>query len=165
MAAAPIENSRERRIIWFDGEMTGLEVETQRLVEVACFVDSYGSVVIGQPEGGAQGDEQLVQKDVQEERPHRAHPEERVHGEEQVEEELLAFLQKHTDKFTCPLAGNSGQHRPPIAAEHALVHEGDQLLPRLQVDLVEPKGALQLLHHRKIHGVPVGQLKTFSLFQ
>ncbi|KAI6172583.1 Exonuclease domain-containing protein [Aphelenchoides besseyi] len=114
MTTPALENTRHRRIIWVDGEMTGLEVEKQRLCEIACVITeadltevaAYGSVVIGQSEEVIKGMSNWCKKTFKKNGLTQKIRESKV-TEEQVEKELLAFLQKHTDKFTCPLAGNS----------------------------------------------------------
>ncbi|KAI6183477.1 Oligoribonuclease family protein [Aphelenchoides bicaudatus] len=111
----PIVNTKETRMIWFDGEFTGLEVETQRIAEVAAIVTeadltevaTYGPVVINQSQDILENVMSKWCKRTFKKNGLLEKIKESKITEEQVETELLEFLKEHTPHFTCPLAGNS----------------------------------------------------------
>lgn len=102
------------RLIWIDCEMTGLDVSRHTLVEIACIVTD------GDLETVAEGPDLVI-----------SHPPnvlermspwckstftkngllEKIQSSnismESAESQVLSFLEKHTNKGECPLAGNS----------------------------------------------------------
>jgi len=111
---SPTKSAAESRIIWFDGEMTGLEVADKRLVEVACIITeadltevaSYGPVIIGQPADVLDNMNNWCKKTFKKNGLLEKIKASQI-TEKQVESELLEFLQEHTPHFKCPLGGNS----------------------------------------------------------
>jgi oligoribonuclease len=102
------------RLVWMDLEMTGLDPEKERIIEVAVLVTNGQleivaegpSLVIHQP------DELLGAMDDWNRQHHGSSGlVERVRGsevtEEQAEEQVLAFLRANCQERTTPLCGNS----------------------------------------------------------
>lgn len=107
-------NSYNERIIWVDLEMTGLDLEKDRIIEMACIVTDKNlniiakgpNLIINQPDSlldsmndwckkhhGQSGLTDAVKKsDI---------------TQLEAEKMMLAFVEQHTLKSTCPLAGNS----------------------------------------------------------
>jgi len=112
--AASDVSSRQRRIVWMDMEMTGLEVENHKILEVACLITDENlkilsdefRMVLHQPEEELKKMDDWCQK---------THSEsgliEKVRAskvnEKKVDEELLFFMMKYIPKGKCPMAGNS----------------------------------------------------------
>ncbi|CAI9717080.1 mitochondrial [Octopus vulgaris] len=113
MTTSMLDVAKER-IVWVDLEMTGLDIETDKIIEIACVItDSQLNIiaeippfVIHQPDNVLDGMNEWCQ----------VH-----HGKsglteavrksnttlQSAEEKLLAFLTQHVPKQKCPLAGNS----------------------------------------------------------
>ena len=107
-------NARDDHLVWLDLEMTGLNPDSDRIIELACLVtDSNLNViaegpepVVFQPESVLQGmddwntrhhnDSGLIEKV-------RSSNE----SESTVETQVLDFLKQHTEKRQAPLCGNS----------------------------------------------------------
>ncbi|KAG5307922.1 ORN oligoribonuclease, partial [Acromyrmex insinuator] len=108
------EIKNEKHIVWLDMEMTGLEVETCHILEVACFItdeqlelaSDYLNIVVHQPDKVLENmsdwckvqhkksgliDECRLSKTTLEE----------------AQQRTLNFLENHVPKGACPLAGNS----------------------------------------------------------
>lgn len=107
----PIGN---RHIVWMDLEMTGLDPERERILEVAVLVtDSNLDVVAEGPSFAIHQDEGvLAAMDAwNQEHHHASGLVERVRAsridERAAEELLLDFLRQHCEERTAPLAGNS----------------------------------------------------------
>ena len=101
-------------IVWMDMEMSGLEPETERILEVAVLVtDGELSVVAEGPNLVLhQPDEVLEAMDEWNTTHHgqsglTQRVRESTIDEAQASEALLAFLEEHTKKKKAPLAGNS----------------------------------------------------------
>ena len=120
--AAPTEPTlakNDQNLIWLDCEMTGLDPEVDRLIEIAVVVT--GPDLSPRIEGPVfaihQSDEQLDRMDAWNKGTHgRSGLIDRVKAstvsEAQAEEELLAFLAKYLPKATSPMCGNTiGQDR------------------------------------------------------
>lgn len=108
------KNDPSSRLVWVDLEMTGLDIDKDHIIEMACIVtDSSMNVIaegpnliIHQPEEvlsgmgdwckehhGASGLTDAVRKSTVELK--------------EAEEQMLAFIKEHTPVKECPLAGNS----------------------------------------------------------
>ncbi|KAI1716083.1 exonuclease domain-containing protein [Ditylenchus destructor] len=106
--------SSDERIVWVDCEMTGLEVDRNRLVEIACIVTEanleivaeIGPICIKQP------------KEVMDDMSDWCKSTFKKNGlidriekdgipEHDAEAQVLAFLKEHVKWNKCPLAGNS----------------------------------------------------------
>ena len=108
------ENGRPARLAWIDMEMTGLEPERERIIEVAAIVTDGNLEIIA--EGPSivvhQSNELLDAMDDWNKEHHGASGLiERVKAstitEETAEASVLEFLAEHCDVRTAPLAGNS----------------------------------------------------------
>ncbi|XP_014789568.1 oligoribonuclease, mitochondrial isoform X3 [Octopus bimaculoides] len=87
MASSMLDVVNER-IVWVDLEMTGLDIETDKIIEIACVItDSQLNIIA---ESGLTEAVRKSNTTVQ-----------------SAEEKLLAFLTQHVPKKKCPLAGNS----------------------------------------------------------
>ncbi|MEZ4254112.1 MAG: oligoribonuclease [Polyangiales bacterium] len=108
---------RDGLMVWMDLEMTGLDPDKERIIEIAALItdgnleviEEGPSLVIHQP------DALLDQMDEWNTEHHgRSGLTARVRtstvSEEQAESEMLAFIQKHCEERTAPLAGNSIHH-------------------------------------------------------
>lgn len=101
-------------IVWIDMEMTGLNVEKDRIIEIACLITDHQlntiaegpNVVIHQP------DTLLLSMDDWCTKTHTATGlfkacQESTVSEAQAEEQVLTFIQQYTKKSESPLAGNT----------------------------------------------------------
>ncbi|XP_014827121.1 PREDICTED: oligoribonuclease, mitochondrial [Poecilia mexicana] len=107
-------SSMSQRMVWVDLEMTGLDVEKDQIIEMACIITDSDlniiaegpSMIINQPDElldgmsdwckehhGKSGLTQAVQNSKM--------------TLEQAEYEFLSFVRQHTPPGQCPLAGNS----------------------------------------------------------
>jgi len=102
------------RMIWIDLEMTGLDVERERIIEAAVLVtDAELEIVAEGPSLVIHQSDELI--DAMDEWNTRHHGEsgltKRVRAstvtEAEAEAELLAFVSAHTEAGKSPLAGNS----------------------------------------------------------
>lgn len=112
-------SNRESNLIWIDLEMTGLEPETDRIIEIATVVtDSQLNVLAQGPVIAVhQSDESLNAMDDWNTRTHgQSGLIDRVKGSEiseaQAEQRTIEFLEKWVDKGASPMSGNTiGQDR------------------------------------------------------
>ena len=112
-AATPLASS-DQNLIWIDLEMTGLYPDTDRLIEVAVVVTD---AQLGQRTPGPvfavhQSDATLDAMDTWNQGTHgRSGLTERVRAstfdEAQVEDQVIAFLQRFVPKNASPMCGNS----------------------------------------------------------
>lgn len=108
-----------KHLIWLDMEMTGLEPDTDRIIEIAMVVtDSQLNVVAESPVLVVhQSDETLAGMDEWNTNTHgktglTARVKASTLSEAEAEQQLLAFLQEHIAKGVSPMCGNSiGQDR------------------------------------------------------
>ena len=117
-AAASLSRS-DQNLIWLDCEMTGLDPEVDRIIEIAVVVT--GPDLVPRIEGPVfaihQSDEQLDRMDAWNKGTHgRSGLIDRVKAstvtEAQAEESLLAFLARYLPKNGSPMCGNTiGQDR------------------------------------------------------
>ncbi|MFC0170532.1 oligoribonuclease [Pseudoduganella danionis] len=116
-AAKPVQN--EFNLVWVDMEMTGLEPDTDRIIEVAVVVtDMHLNVLAEGPVFAIhQSDETLDKMDAWNKGTHgRSGLIDRVKAstvsEAQAEEELIAFMKQWVPKGKAPMCGNTiGQDR------------------------------------------------------
>ncbi|GAB0093971.1 oligoribonuclease [Sergentomyia squamirostris] len=101
-------------LIWLDMEMTGLDVKKDRIMEIACVItDKDLNIIATAPEYIIHQPEELL-RDMNEWCV-KTHGESGLteacrtseFSENQVEEEIVKFLEKHVKPRECPLAGNS----------------------------------------------------------
>ncbi|XP_059160069.1 probable oligoribonuclease isoform X2 [Physella acuta] len=109
-----IKTKPSSRLVWIDLEMTGLDVDKERIIEIACVVTEEDLTVVDKcPSIIIHQDDELLNQMSDWCVEH--------HGEsgltnavkqskittEEAEQMVLEFLLKHTTPGTCPLAGNS----------------------------------------------------------
>jgi len=106
-------------LVWLDMEMTGLDPERERIIELAMIVTDSNLVIIAESPAWVvhQSDAQLDAMDEWNKKTHgRSGLIEKVrtstHGEAAVETAALAFMQDHVPQGASPMCGNSiGQDR------------------------------------------------------
>jgi oligoribonuclease len=110
----PLLKKSDQNLVWLDCEMTGLNPETDRLIEIAVIVT--GPDLEPRIEGPVlvihQSDEQLDKMDAWNKGTHgRSGLIDKVKAssvtEAQAEQEILAFLAKYVPKNGTPMCGNS----------------------------------------------------------
>ncbi len=101
-------------LIWLDLEMTGLEVESERIIEIATIVtDPYLNIIAEGPVFAIhQSDELLDNMDSWNTRQHNqsglvARVKASTITEKQAEEKTISFLKQYVAKGESPLCGNS----------------------------------------------------------
>ncbi|AMO24346.1 oligoribonuclease [Ramlibacter solisilvae] len=119
LPAAPTLDKSDQNLIWIDCEMTGLDPENDRLIEIAVVVT--GPNLLPRVEGPVfaihQTDEQLDKMDSWNKGTHgKSGLIDKVRAstitEAQAEEQLLAFVSKYVPKGGSPMCGNTiGQDR------------------------------------------------------
>ncbi|WP_353155969.1 oligoribonuclease [Herminiimonas fonticola] len=112
-STAPVRPN-EFNLVWLDMEMTGLDCDNDRIIEVAVVVTDSELNIIGEGPVFAihQSDETLDKMDAWNKGTHgRSGLIERVKAstvtEAQAEEELIEFLKKYVPKGKSPMCGNS----------------------------------------------------------
>ncbi|XP_034082659.1 small fragment nuclease isoform X2 [Gymnodraco acuticeps] len=81
-------NAMSQRMVWVDLEMTGLDIEKDQIIEMACLItDSELNILAESGLTQAVQDSKITL--------------------EQAEYEFLSFVRQHTPPGQCPLAGNS----------------------------------------------------------
>jgi oligoribonuclease len=113
-APAAVQRPNEFNLIWLDMEMTGLEPDTDRIIEVAVVVtDMHLNIIAEGPVFAIhQSDETLDKMDAWNKGTHgRSGLIERVKAssvtEEQAATELIAFLKQYVPAGKSPMCGNS----------------------------------------------------------
>jgi oligoribonuclease len=119
LPAAPALDKSDQNLIWIDCEMTGLDPEIDRLIEIAVVVT--GPNLLPRVEGPVfaihQSDEQLDKMDSWNKGTHgRSGLIDKVKAsaitEAQAEDQILAFISKYVPKAGSPMCGNTiGQDR------------------------------------------------------
>jgi oligoribonuclease len=106
--------NRKENLIWIDLEMTGLNPEKDRIIEIATVVTDKELTVLAEGPVCAihQSDGTLAAMDEWNTRQHSTSGlTERVRAssidESRAEQETLAFLRQHVDQGTSPICGNS----------------------------------------------------------
>ena len=114
MAQSPNGAQDSNALIWIDMEMTGLNPDTDRIIEVATIItDSELNVVAEGPVLVVhQSDAVLASMDDWNQRTHAGtglieRVKQSSHSEADVERLTLEFLQKHVPKNKSPMCGNS----------------------------------------------------------
>ncbi|XP_068600844.1 small fragment nuclease [Brachionichthys hirsutus] len=103
-----------RRMVWVDLEMTGLDVDTDRIIEMACVITDPElnvlaegpSLIIKQPDEVLDGMPEWCQVHHGKSGLTQAVRDSNV-TLQQAEYEFLSFVRQHTPPGQCPLAGNS----------------------------------------------------------
>lgn len=117
-SAAALEKS-DQNLVWLDCEMTGLDPETDRIIEIAVVVTGPGLAprIEGPVFAIHQSDEQLDRMDAWNKGTHgKSGLTERVKAstvtEAQAEDAVIEFLSRHVPKGASPMCGNTiGQDR------------------------------------------------------
>ena len=107
-------NKFKSNLIWLDLEMTGLDPEKERIIEIGTIVTNKNLDIIGQSDGIAihQDDEILNNMDDWNKTHHRNSGllnrviKSKV-SEKQAEEQIILFLEKYSDPGWSPICGNS----------------------------------------------------------
>lgn len=104
----------DERLVWMDLEMTGLDPDAERIIEIAVLItDAQLEVVAEGPELVVhQSDELLAGMDAWNTKHHgesglTAKVKASTVTDADAEAQIVAFLQEHTKKRKAPLAGNS----------------------------------------------------------
>lgn len=104
----------KNRLIWIDLEMTGLEVEKERIIEIAVIVtDSQLNIIAESPDLVIHQPESVLAAMDDWNRQHHGDSgltdqvRQSTLDEATCEKEILDFLSQHCQAATCPLAGNS----------------------------------------------------------
>ena len=123
IAPAPLLTKSDQNLVWIDCEMTGLDPEVERIIEIAVVVT--GPSLEPRIEGPVlvihQSDELLGKMDAWNKGTHgRSGLIDKVKAsvltEEQAQEQIIAFLARYVPKGKVPLCGNSiGQDRRFLA--------------------------------------------------
>ena len=123
MAPAPVLAKSDLNLVWLDCEMTGLDPEVERIIEIAVVVT--GPSLEPRVEGPVlvihQSDELLGKMDAWNKGTHgRSGLIDKVKAsmltEEQAQEQIIEFLARYVPKGKVPLCGNSiGQDRRFLA--------------------------------------------------
>ena len=123
IAPAPLLAKSDQNLVWLDCEMTGLDPEVERIIEIAVVVT--GPSLEPRIEGPVlvihQSDELLGKMDAWNKGTHgRSGLIDKVKAsvltEEQAQEQIVAFLARYVPKGKVPLCGNSiGQDRRFLA--------------------------------------------------
>ena len=123
IAPAPLLTKSDQNLVWLDCEMTGLDPEVERIIEIAVVVT--GPSLEPRIEGPVlvihQSDELLGKMDAWNKGTHgRSGLIDKVKAsvltEEQAQEQIIAFLARYVPKGKVPLCGNSiGQDRRFLA--------------------------------------------------
>lgn len=102
------------KLVWLDCEMTGLDVEKEKLIEIAVIVTDKRLNIIAEHPSIAihQSDELLDAMDEWNTEHHNgsglvARVKESQYDETKAEETLLAFLKQHVEPGVSPMCGNS----------------------------------------------------------
>ncbi|XP_053604843.1 probable oligoribonuclease [Plodia interpunctella] len=103
-----------KRIVWVDLEMTGLNVETDRILEIACLVTDADlnivatgpNLVIHQPNSVLENMNQWCINQHGESGLTEASRNSKITLEE-AENQILSFVQQHVPEKRCPIGGNS----------------------------------------------------------
>ena len=109
-----MENNKETNLVWLDLEMTGLNLEEDRITEIACLVTDENlevieegpEIIINQPEElFDRSDPFLVETFIDSGFVDKM--KESEYSEVEAEDEILSFIKKHVSKNKSPLCGNS----------------------------------------------------------
>ncbi|XP_004574347.1 small fragment nuclease [Maylandia zebra] len=103
-----------QRMVWVDLEMTGLDVEKDQIIEMACLITDSNlnilaegpNVIIKQPDELLEGMSEWCKEHHGKSGLTQAVRDSKI-TLEQAEYEFLSFVRQHTPPGQCPLAGNS----------------------------------------------------------
>nr|XP_046267382.1 small fragment nuclease isoform X2 [Scatophagus argus] len=103
-----------QRMVWVDLEMTGLDIEKDQIIEMACIITDSDlnilaegpNLIINQPDKLLEGMSEWCKEHHGKSGLTQAVRDSKI-TLEQAEYEFLSFLRQHTPPGQCPLAGNS----------------------------------------------------------
>ncbi|XP_058483590.1 small fragment nuclease [Solea solea] len=103
-----------KRMVWVDLEMTGLDIEKDQIIEMACIITDSDlnilaegpNLIIKQPDELLDGMSEWCKEHHGESGLTKAVQDSKI-TLEQAEYEFLSFVRQHTPPGQCPLAGNS----------------------------------------------------------
>ncbi|KAM7398705.1 hypothetical protein PAMA_006556 [Pampus argenteus] len=107
-------SAMSQRMVWVDLEMTGLDIEKDRIIEMACIITDSDlnilaegpNLIINQPDELLNGMSEWCKEHHGKSGLTQAVRDSKV-TLEQAEYEFLSFVRQHTPPGQCPLAGNS----------------------------------------------------------
>jgi oligoribonuclease len=109
-----VKNDKNTNLVWIDLEMTGLDLEDNRITEIACLVTNEDLEVIAEgPEIIIKQDVELFDKDdeflvetfIKSGFADKMQASE--YDEEKAEHEVIEFLKKYVEENSSPMCGNS----------------------------------------------------------
>ncbi|XP_067665282.1 oligoribonuclease, mitochondrial-like [Haliotis asinina] len=108
------QDTQENRIVWIDLEMTGLNVETDQILEIACLVTDEQlnivaegpNLVINQPESALDAMDNWCTEHHEKSGLTEA-VQKSIITLPKAEQEVVQFVKMHTQPGMCPLGGNS----------------------------------------------------------
>ncbi|KAK6469196.1 oligoribonuclease [Huso huso] len=108
------KESMAQRLVWVDLEMTGLDIDKDEIIEMACLITDSDlniiaegpNLIINQPDELLDGMSDWCKEHHGESGLTQAVRESRI-SLQQAEYEFLSFVRQHTPPGLCPLAGNS----------------------------------------------------------
>ncbi|XP_076606373.1 small fragment nuclease isoform X1 [Chaetodon auriga] len=103
-----------QRMVWVDLEMTGLDIEKDQIIEMACIITDSDlnvlaegpNLIINQPDSLLEGMSEWCKEHHGKSGLTQAVRDSKI-TVEQAEYEFLSFIRQHTPPGQCPLAGNS----------------------------------------------------------
>ncbi|XP_035790385.1 oligoribonuclease, mitochondrial-like [Anopheles albimanus] len=109
-----METYSSNHIVWIDLEMTGLDVESDRILEIACIItDSELNItakgpnlILHEPDSVLEGMNEWCKKQHRQTGLVEAVKESRL-TLQQAEKDILDFIKQYCPAKTCPMAGNS----------------------------------------------------------
>ncbi|CAK6977181.1 small fragment nuclease [Scomber scombrus] len=107
-------SAMSQRMVWVDLEMTGLDIEKDKIIEMACIITDSDlnilaegpNLIINQPDELLDGMSEWCKEHHGKSGLTQAVRDSRI-TLEQAEYEFLSFVRQHTPPGQCPLAGNS----------------------------------------------------------
>ncbi|CAF98570.1 unnamed protein product, partial [Tetraodon nigroviridis] len=155
--------SMSQRMVWVDLEMTGLDIEKDQIIEMACLITDSDlnilaegpNLIINQPDELLDGMSEWCKEHHGKSGLTQAVRNSKI-TLEQAEYEFLSFVRQHTPPGQCPLAGGQlcacGQavpgkihaavHAPPPLQDHRCQHRQGALQARVQNLAIYLKGAV-----------------------
>ncbi|KAJ4929889.1 hypothetical protein JOQ06_018909 [Pogonophryne albipinna] len=99
-------NAMSQRMVWVDLEMTGLDIEKDQIIEMACLITDSELNILAEPKALLDGMSEWCVEHHGESGLTQAVQDSKI-TLEQAEYEFLSFVRQHTPPGQCPLAGNS----------------------------------------------------------
>uniref|UniRef100_H3CT44 Oligoribonuclease, mitochondrial n=1 Tax=Tetraodon nigroviridis TaxID=99883 RepID=H3CT44_TETNG len=113
-SSSSMSSSMSQRMVWVDLEMTGLDIEKDQIIEMACLITDSDlnilaegpNLIINQPDELLDGMSEWCKEHHGKSGLTQAVRNSKI-TLEQAEYEFLSFVRQHTPPGQCPLAGNS----------------------------------------------------------